>query len=156
NMFQKETQLFVDANGAYSVKQAQEFAEAFAEHHVRWFEEPVSSDNLSGLRTIRQRAPSSMDIAAGEYGYDQFYFRNMLDQECIDVLQADASRCGITGFLQAGALCEARSIPLSAHCAPSLHLHPGCALQALRHVEFFHDHVRIEHMLFDGVVLPEK
>lgn len=156
NMLQKETQLFVDANGAYSVKQAQEFAEAFAEHHVRWFEEPVSSDNLSGLRTIRQRAPSSMDIAAGEYGYDQFYFRNMLDQECIDVLQADASRCGITGFLQAGALCEARSIPLSAHCAPSLHLHPGCALQALRHVEFFHDHVRIEHMLFDGVVLPEK
>lgn len=156
NILQRGTHLFVDANGAYSVKQAQDFAEAFAEYNVRWFEEPVSSDNLSGLKALRQHAPSSMEIAAGEYGYDQFYFRNMLDHECLDVLQADASRCGITGFLQAGALCEARAIPLSAHCAPSLHLHPGCSLQALRHVEYFHDHVRIEHMLFDGVVLPVK
>lgn len=151
-----DTHLFVDANGAYSVKQAREFAEVFADYGVRWFEEPVSSDNLAGLHFIKQHAPSIMDIAAGEYGYDHFYFRNMLDRESVDVLQADASRCGITGFLRAGALCEAYSVPLSAHCAPSLHVHPGCSLPSLRHVEYFHDHVRIEQMLFEGAPRPVK
>jgi L-alanine-DL-glutamate epimerase-like enolase superfamily enzyme len=66
-------------------------------------------------------------------------------------LQADATRCGgTTGFLQIGALCEAHHIDLSAHCAPAMHRHVACAVPRLRHIEWFHDHVRIEQMLFDG------
>ena len=148
-------ELFVDANGAYSRKQALAFAEAFAEYGVRWFEEPVSSDDLEGLRLLRDRAPAGMDIAAGEYGYDLFYFRRMLEAGAVDVLQADATRCaGISGFLRVGALCEARGLPLSAHTAPSVHVHPCCALPTVRHLEYFHDHVRIEQMFFDGAVAP--
>jgi L-alanine-DL-glutamate epimerase-like enolase superfamily enzyme len=150
-----DRELFVDANGAYSRKQALAFADIFAEYDVRWFEEPVSSDDLEGLRLLRDRAPAGMDITAGEYGYDLFYFRRMLEAGAVDVLQADATRClGITGFLRVGALCEARSLPLSAHCGPSLHVHPCCALTAVRHIEYFHDHARIEHMLFDGALTP--
>jgi L-alanine-DL-glutamate epimerase-like enolase superfamily enzyme len=151
-----KAELFVDANGAYSRKQALAFAEKFkADSDVSWFEEPVPSDDLEGLRLLRDRGPAGMDIAAGEYGYDLLYFRRMLEAGAVDVLQADASRCaGITGFLQAAALCEANSIPLSAHCAPSLHAHPCCAATPVRHVEYFHDHVRIEHMLFDGTLTP--
>jgi L-alanine-DL-glutamate epimerase-like enolase superfamily enzyme len=148
-------ELFVDANGAYTRKQALAFAESFVEFGVRWFEEPVSSDDLDGLRLIRDRAPVGMDIAAGEYGYDLFYFRRMLNAGAVDVLQADGSRCaGITGFLRVGALCESHSIPLSAHTAPSLHVHPCCALSSVCHIEYFHDHERIEHMLFDGALAP--
>ncbi|APR87888.1 Mandelate racemase [Minicystis rosea] len=109
--------LFVDANGAYSRKQALAFAERFAGEGVTWFEEPVSSDDLAGLRLLRDRAPAGVDVAAGEYGYDIGYFRRMLEAGAVDVLQADASRCGITGFLAVGALCEARSRPLRALCA---------------------------------------
>src|SRR5579885_2302619 len=146
-------ELFVDANGAYTRKQALAFAEAFSDFGVGWFEEPVSSDDLDGLRLIRDRAPAGMDIAAGEYGYDLFYFRRMLDAGAVDVIQADVSRCaGITEFLRVAALCEARSIPLSGHTAPSLHLHPCCAISSVCHVEYFHDHVRIENMLFDGAL----
>jgi L-alanine-DL-glutamate epimerase-like enolase superfamily enzyme len=148
--------LYVDANGAYSHKQALSLAEVFTEYNVSWFEEPVSSDDLEGLCLIRNRAPAGMDIAAGEYGYRLVYFRRMLEAQAIDVLQADLTRCGITGFLGAGALCEARSIPLSGHCAPSLHMHAGCALIPMRNIEYFHDHVRIEHMLFDGVIKPKN
>jgi L-alanine-DL-glutamate epimerase-like enolase superfamily enzyme len=151
-----DAELFVDANGAYSRKQALAQAERFAELGVTWFEEPVSSDDLDGLRLLRDRAPGGMDIAAGEYGYDLFYFRRMLEAGAVDVLQADATRCcGITGFLKAGALCEARSLPFSAHCAPSLHVHPGCASQNFIHLEYFHDHERIEHLLFDGALTPD-
>jgi L-alanine-DL-glutamate epimerase-like enolase superfamily enzyme len=150
-----EAELFVDANGAYSRKQALSFAEAFAGFEVSWFEEPVSSDDLEGLRLVRDRAPAGMDIAAGEYGYDLFYFRRMLEAGAVDVLQADATRCaGITEFIRVGALCSARSLPLSAHTAPSLHAHPCCALGPVRHVEYFHDHARIEHLLLDGALTP--
>ena len=147
-------ELFVDANGAYSRKRALAFAERFADEGVTWFEEPVSSDDLEGLRLLRDRAPAGMDVAAGEYGYEIGYFRRMLAAGAVDVLQADASRCGITGFLAAGALCEALSLDLSGHCAPSLHLHAACALPRIAHLEYFHDHVRIERMLFDGAATP--
>jgi len=150
-------ELFVDANGAYARKQALGFAAQYAELGVSWFEEPVSSDDLEGLRLMRDRGPDAMEIAAGEYGYDPAYFRRMLEAGAVDVLQADATRCGgITGFLRAAALADAHMVPLSAHAAPALHLHVCCAAPRLRHIEWFHDHVRIEAMLFDGAPVPDR
>jgi L-alanine-DL-glutamate epimerase-like enolase superfamily enzyme len=147
--------LFVDANGAYGLQQAFDLAQRFAEQEVRWFEEPVSSDDLPGLRASRERAPAGMEIAAGEYAYTLDYVRNMLQARAVDVQQADVTRCGgITAFLQIAALCEAFHIDLSGHCAPAQHLHVACASPRLRHLEWFHDHVRIEHMLFDGAPVP--
>lgn len=144
-------ELFIDANGAYKAKQALGFAASFAESGVTWFEEPVSSDDLSGLHFLRMRMPATIEVAAGEYGYHPQYFRYMLEADAVDVLQADATRCGgITGFLRAAALCDAYAMPLSCHCAPAAHLHAACAAPRLRHLEWFHDHVRIEQMLFDG------
>jgi L-alanine-DL-glutamate epimerase-like enolase superfamily enzyme len=149
-----DTELFVDANGAYACKQALAKAGEFADLNVRWFEEPVSSDDLAGLRLLRDRAPAGMEIAAGEYGYDAIYFRRMLEAGAVDVLQVDATRCGgFTGFLQASALADAFQIPLSAHTAPTLHQHVCCAVNGVRHVEYFHDHARIEQMFFDGAAV---
>jgi L-alanine-DL-glutamate epimerase-like enolase superfamily enzyme len=147
-----DASLFVDANGACSVKQALRLAERFtADASVTWFEEPVSSDDLDGLAQVRAAAPAGMEIAAGEYCYNTDDVRNMLARRAVDVQQADASRClGISGFLQAGVLCDAHHVDLSGHCAPALHLHAACAVPRLRHLEWFHDHVRIEEMLFDG------
>jgi L-alanine-DL-glutamate epimerase-like enolase superfamily enzyme len=147
-------ELFVDANGAYSAKQALAFAERFSdEARVSWFEEPVSSDDLTGLRLLKERAPAGMAIAAGEYGYDAGYFAHMID--AVDVLQADVTRCaGVTELLRVDGLCRARNVPLSLHCGPAIHLHPAMALDKLAHLEYFHDHVRIEHLLFDGAVTP--
>ena len=148
-----EAALFVDANGAYSRKQALAGARAFADLDVTWFEEPVSSDDLEGLRLIRDGGPAGMDIAAGEYGYDAAYFRRMAAAGAVDVVQADATRCaGITGFLQANAICEAWGLPLSAHTAPTVHAHVCCAATRASNVEYFFDHYRIEQTLFDGAL----
>ena len=152
-----DSTLFVDANGAYTTKQALRLAEIFADQGVAWFEEPVSSDDLEELRLLRRRAPAGMEIAAGEYGYAIDYFRRMLNAGAVDVQQADVTRCGgITGFLQAAALCEAHHIDLSGHCGPAIHLHVACAAPRLRHLEWFHDHVRIEKMLFEGAPKPNN
>ncbi|MDX1583043.1 MAG: enolase C-terminal domain-like protein [Thermoanaerobaculia bacterium] len=143
--------LFVDANGAYDRKEALTLAEEFAKHGVSWFEEPVSSNDLEGLRLLRDRAPVSMDVTSGEYAYDLARFREMLLAGAVDVMQPDATRCaGITGFMAAAELCRAFEIPVSAHTAPSIHMHLGCSTLNFRHLEYFHDHVRIEKMFFDG------
>lgn len=152
-----DAELFVDANGALTVNQALQCADRFAGEGVAWFEEPVSSDDLAGLHLVREAAPPSMDIAAGEYAYTGDDFRRMLEAQAVDVLQADATRCGgVTGFMQAAQLCDAWHIPLSAHCAPALHRHLSAAAPRLRHIEWFHDHVRIESMLFDGAPRAER
>lgn len=153
-----KTMLFVDANGAYARKQALAMAERFVkEQQVCWFEEPRPSSDLSGLRMLRDRAPAGMDIAAGEYGDVPRYFLDMLQAGAVDCLQADATRCGgCTGFLKAAALCDAFEMPLSAHCAPQIHAHLGCAAPSVRHVEYFHDHVRIDRLLLDGALEPRQ
>jgi L-alanine-DL-glutamate epimerase-like enolase superfamily enzyme len=146
--------LFVDANGAYTRKQAIRLARQFRDEGVTWFEEPVSSDDLDGLHEIRDAI--DIDVAAGEYGYDLVYFERMCAAGAVDCLQADVSRCaGITEWLRAAAVAQAHGLQLSGHCAPSLHLHPACAITNLRHVEYFADHVRIDRLLFDGVAEPE-
>lgn len=150
-----DAELYVDANGAYTRKQALAQAEAFREYGVVWFEEPVVANDLEGLNLMRNRGPAGMDIAAGEYGYELLYFRRMLEAGAVDVLQADASRCeGITGFLRVAPLAESRHLALSAHCCPSIHVAPCCAVTLLSPMEYFHDHARIEHMLFDGALTP--
>jgi L-alanine-DL-glutamate epimerase-like enolase superfamily enzyme len=150
-----DAELFVDANGAYDRKQALALAQGYDEVGVSWFEEPVSSDDLDGLRLIRDRAPAGMAIAAGEYGFEPGYFRRMLDAGAVDVLQADVTRAGgITGLQAVSGLCTAYHVPFSAHCAPQIHAHAGCAIGRLRHCEYFHTHARVEEMLFDGVLRP--
>lgn len=158
-----ETGLFVDANGAYDVRQAVALGERF-DHDagIVWFEEPVSSDDLTGMRFVRDHLPSPVQVAAGEYGYDLDYFRYFLEADAVDVLQADITRCGgVTGFMAIASLADAFHKPLSSHCAPALHVAVGCAAPTFRHAEYFHDHVRIERMLFmnapepvDGCLVP--
>lgn len=149
-----EAGLFIDANGAHTPRSAIAFAHRVADQQVGWFEEPVSSDDLAGLREVREALGGSgqaMEVAAGEYAYTPDDFRRFVEHGAVDVLQADLTRCGgVTGFLQAAAVCEAFHLDLSAHCAPALHLHVCCAAPRFRHQEWFHDHVRLESMLFEG------
>jgi L-alanine-DL-glutamate epimerase-like enolase superfamily enzyme len=148
-----DAELFVDGNGGYTPGQAVRMAEAMAEQDVTWFEEPVSSDDLAALALIRtQVAP---DVAAGEYGYDLKYFQRMCAAQAVDCLQADVTRCaGITEWLRVAAVAAAHGLQISAHCAPNLHAHPAASVPNMRHLEYFHDHVRIENSLFDGALDP--
>jgi L-alanine-DL-glutamate epimerase-like enolase superfamily enzyme len=147
-------ELMVDANGGYKRKEAVRLAEFFADQGVVWFEEPVSADDLNGLREIRNLI--DIDLAAGEYGYDLIYFERMCAQDSVDVLQADASRCaGITEWLRAATVAAAHGLDLSGHTAQSLHAHPACSIPNLRHLEYFYDHARVDRILFEGVLNPE-
>lgn len=148
-------ELYVDANGGYSRKQAVRMGRALVDDHgVDWFEEPVSSDDLEGLREVRDGCAA--DVTAGEYGYSLGYFAQMVTADAVDCLQIDVTRCGgYTVWLRAAAVAEAHNLDVSAHCAPNLHAHVATAVPNLRHLEYFHDHHRIETMLFDGTLPPD-
>lgn len=152
------TELYADANGALTRKEALYWAERFAaEWDVTWFEEPVSSDDLEGLRLLRDRGPARMDIAAGEYAFVLRDTVSLLEAGAVDCLQLDVTRCGgITGLLRSAAAADAYGVDVSAHCAPAVSVHAFTAVRRPRHLEWFHDHVRVEELLFDGVTQPEK
>ena len=151
-----EAELYVDSNGALAPKQALDWAHRLRrEWGVSWFEEPVSSADVEGLRLVRENGPGGLDVAAGEYAYVLADFRNLIG--IVDCLQADVTRCGgFTGLLQAAGLAAGFGREVSGHCAPQLSAHALCAVPNLRHLEYFHDHVRIESLLFDGVLEPEQ
>lgn len=150
-------ELYVDANGAYQRKQALDKARQFGELGVTWFEEPVTSDDRIGLHMLVEHAPPVMNIAAGEYCYVLDDARLLLEAQAVDVLQADVTRCGgVTNFLKIGHVCETYHFPLSAHTSPSIHGTLCCALVPAINVEYFYDHQRIEHMIFEGALEPVK
>jgi L-alanine-DL-glutamate epimerase-like enolase superfamily enzyme len=149
-------EVMVDGNGAYRPSEAALWASRFSELGVRYFEEPVSSEDLAGLAGVRAAAPAGLAIAAGEYGWDLPYFGQMLAADAVHILQADVTRCGgITNLLRIDGLCKARSLPFSAHCAPAVSAHACCAMETLVHLEYFFDHYRIEGMFFEGTLEPE-
>ena len=150
-------ELMVDANGAYrSVAEARHWAELFAAAGVTWLEEPLSSDDLVGLRLVRESAPAGIAIAAGEYIWSPIDSRRLLEAGAVDVLQLDLTRCGgFTGAMAIDGVAVASNMRTSLHCAPAVSMHAGAAMQSHLHLEHFHDHVRIERMLFEGGPEPE-
>jgi L-alanine-DL-glutamate epimerase-like enolase superfamily enzyme len=153
-----DVEVMVDANGANNAQDALLWAERYRrEFDVTYFEEPCSSDDLTGLAYVRQRAPVGLAVAAGEYGWNLPYFQRMLDAGAVHILQADVTRCGgVTNMLRVDGLCKARCMPFSAHCAPAVSAHVCCAIETVVHIEYFFDHYRIESMLFDGTLAPDQ
>jgi L-alanine-DL-glutamate epimerase-like enolase superfamily enzyme len=145
------TALFVDANGGYRVGQACRVGRRLDDLGVTWFEEPVSSDDVPGLARVRDAVAA--DVTAGEYGHDPTYFARLVP--AVDCVQVDATRAGgWTGWLQSAATVAAHQRDVSGHCAPYLTAPVAAATPNLRHLEWFHDHVRIEQALFDGAADP--
>ncbi len=149
----EDTELYVDANGGYSTGQAVRVADELSAIGVTWFEEPVSSQDLAGLAVVRRQVRP--DVAAGEYSWSLADSARLMDAGAVDCLQLDVTRCGgITEFLRGASLAAAHNLQVSGHCAPNLHAHVGAAVPNLRHVEYFHDHQRIEQLFFDGTLDP--
>jgi len=149
-----DAELYVDANGGYAAGQAVRVAGRLTEYGVTWFEEPVSAQDLAGLAAVRRQVQP--DVAAGEYSWSLADSARLIDAGAVDCLQLDVTRCGgIIEFLRGAALAQAHNLEISGHCAPNLHARVGAAVPNLRHVEYFHDHQRIERMLFDGALDPD-
>ena len=107
--------LMVDAHGTYNSSEAMSFAAGVEHLGLRWFEEPVSADDRAGARRVR--ASTSIPIAAGESECTRYDFRDLIENESVDVLQPDLAICGgPSEGRRISALAETHQIELAPHC----------------------------------------
>ena len=104
---------------------------------VTWFEEPVSSDDLEGLRLLRDSAPPRMEITAGEYGYDPSTSGGCSGQErwtcCRRTLRAAQES---QGFMAVGACATPAASPPQP-IARRRCMSTRRAAPSVRHIEYF-------------------
>lgn len=97
--------LYVDANGAYSPREAIEVAAMLRNYGIGWFEEPVSADSPDDLAYVAANSP--VPIATGENAYLRWGFRELVNKRAAAILQPDVGVCGgITEFRKIAGLAE--------------------------------------------------
>jgi L-alanine-DL-glutamate epimerase-like enolase superfamily enzyme len=144
------TTVMVDANGGYTPGQAVRVGASLDALGVTWFEEPISSDDLSTLSMLRRQLRA--DVAAGEYADSAQYVQRMCSAGAVDCLQVDVTRCaGYTEWRRCAAIAASYGLQVSGHCAPSLHASVAASVPNLRHVEWFADHAHLEPVLVAGL-----
>lgn len=97
-------------------------------YNVRWIEDFIHPERFDHYAAARRESPAP--IAAGEQLATPWEFERLLNEECVDVVQPDLTRCGgLTVGLQVARLAREREVDLVPHSwltdlltAYSLHL----------------------------------
>jgi len=89
--------LMIDANHAYSYKEALELALEIEQYNIGWFEEPVSPEDYDGYRRLREK--TTIPIAGGECEYLKYGFKRLFDNDAVDIAQPDI--CATGGLTEA-------------------------------------------------------
>jgi L-alanine-DL-glutamate epimerase-like enolase superfamily enzyme len=109
-----EIELLVDANQAFTAKQAIRLGRRLEEFNLGWYEEPVDYQNLTGHAEVRRAL--DIPVASGETEYSCRGMRNILEAGAVDILMPDLQRIGgLSEFRRAVALAACFDIPVSTH-----------------------------------------
>jgi L-rhamnonate dehydratase len=108
-----EADLLIDAGLAWDVDTAMERICRFAPHRLFWLEEPLKAYDFAGY--ARLAAAAATPIAAGELASSAEELGRLIKGRCVDVLQVDVSRVGLTQAMKIAALAAAQGIPSVNH-----------------------------------------
>ena len=110
----EDIDIMVDAHGSFDTCEAKRFSYLAQDLNLRWFEEPVSSDNRSGLKDVKN--VSNMPIAVGESEFTRFDFHDLMSLRMADVYQPDPAICGgISEMIRISAMAEAHQVEINPH-----------------------------------------
>jgi L-alanine-DL-glutamate epimerase-like enolase superfamily enzyme len=114
--------ILVDANTAYTVKDARAVMPAMDELNVGWLEEPFPPHDHRSyqLATSFGQVP----LASGENHFTRFEFSRLIEDGAITILQPDISKTGgITELLRIAAMASAYKLPINPHtCMTGLNM----------------------------------
>ncbi len=99
-MIGEDIKLMVDANHAYSLREAIELAHLIEPYDISWFEEPISPEFYDQYSELRSN--TSIPIAGGECEYLRYGHHQLLKNKSVDILQID--------ICSAGGLTEAKRV----------------------------------------------
>lgn len=133
-----DVKVLVDANCAYRYFEAIQLAKRIEDYDVFWFEEPVAPDDYAGHRKLAQA--TTIPIASGENEYTKFGFRDLIAEEAVAVLNADAQIMGgVTEWMKVAALAQAHHIDVAPHGSQDIHVHLVAAVSNGLILEFYRD-----------------
>jgi D-galactarolactone cycloisomerase len=120
--------LMIDTNHAYGVADAIRLGRALERYQLRWYEEPVTQEDLAGYREVRQAV--GCPVAGGENEFTLFGFRDLVGARAVDIVQPDiAAAGGFTACRHITAIAHANGVAVNPHVwgsaigqAASLHL----------------------------------
>jgi len=159
-----DVKLMVDANCAYKLYEAIQFAKRIEEFDPFWFEEPIAPDNYEGHKRLAEA--TSIPLATGENEYTRYGFRDLIAQNAVAILNADAIILGgITEFMKVAHLAQAYDVDIAPHGPQEIHVHLVAAIANGLILEFYRDTVdpmwgKIYHHTLrlntDGTVSPPE
>lgn len=157
-----DVKVMVDANCAYRVHEAIQLAKRIEEYEPYWFEEPIAPDDYAGHRRLAEA--TTIPIATGENEYTRYGFRDLIQQQAVAILNADAVILGgVTEFMKVAALAQAFDVDIAPHGPQEIHVHLVAAIANGLILEFYRDTVdpmwgRVYHHTLrlndDGTVSP--
>lgn len=109
-----EVGIAMDVHTKYDTESAMQLARALEPARLMWLEEPVPSDNLDELASIRKTTRTP--IACGENVYTRYGYRQVLEKQAVSLIQPDVGKCG--GLWEArkiAAMAETYYVPVAAH-----------------------------------------
>lgn len=116
------TRVIVDANQAWSRIDALNLGRRLLRYTPEWLEEPLAAEDVEGLADLHRALP--VPIVAGENAYLPDGIRALVDAGAVSMVMADLQRIGgITGWVRAHSLAEARHIPITSHLFPEVSVH---------------------------------
>jgi D-arabinonate dehydratase len=153
-----DVRLMVDVNGTWDVDTAIQQLKAWEPYDVYWLEEPVPPQDIAGYRRVRARAGRTY-IAGGEQHAGLNEFKQLIEQDAVDVVQPNAAVTGgITDWLKIHAFATAHQVPVSPWNLQMVHLHMAAGLGNVQWIEYFMpDNALLEFQgrLFKGPVMAE-
>jgi L-alanine-DL-glutamate epimerase-like enolase superfamily enzyme len=130
-----DVEIYVDANNGYYAKQAIGMARHLSEYDVKWFEEPVLADDISGLAAVARAI--DIPVATGEHEYTRYGFKSLIAEGGADIVQPDVGRVGgVSEWMKVAHLAQAFNLPIAPHAVQLVHLHLACCIPNLKVVEY--------------------
>lgn len=114
NAVGNDVQLMVDANMAWSPREAIAMAKKLERFELYWLEEPVSCEDAEGSALVA--ATLEMPVALGENAYGVQEFVRLLETRAGDIFQPDVTKSGgLAECRKISALASDQGIPIAAH-----------------------------------------
>ena len=136
----KKTTLMIDTNHAYGLTEALQLGEALKDYNLRWYEEPVIPEDIKGYAELKSKL--KIPIAGGENEHTLYGFRNLFENNCLNIAQPDIGSCGgITATKHISVLAQSFGIEVNPHVwgsavAQSASLHVLASLPIAHHSLF--------------------
>jgi len=111
----EEVELMCDCHGRWRPSVAIKLGKALEPYNLLFFEEPVPPDNVLALRNVRA-AGLGMDLATGERAFLKWGYRELIENQLVDVIQPDVCHDGgIKETLKIAAMAETYNILVAPH-----------------------------------------